>query len=123
MTNLSKRNRANKRRGSGWEVLLRTFIKGQGFFVERIARKGKKDIGDLVVIDDFGDHWIIEAKDVSTPKLSQWCAEAAAEADHYAEHAGIPRERVHWVVVWKRRQHGVERSYVVTELGEWAASL
>jgi Holliday junction resolvase len=120
---IQKRNRANKRRGSAFEVGLREFLKSSEFDVERIARKGKRDIGDLVLVDDIGHHWVIEAKDVARNELSKWVAEAAVEADHYAEHARIDRGLVHWVVVWKRRGQPLGKAYVITDLNEWVMGL
>jgi len=123
MSDIARRNRSNKRRGAAWEVALREYLKSHKFFVERIARKGSKDIGDLVLVDDFDCHWVVEAKDVARPEWSKWCAEAIVEADHYAEHAGVDRSMVHWVVIWKRRKGGVGKAYVVSELDEWVRSL
>ena len=120
---LSKRNRGNKRRGAHWEVTIREYLLKLGLKVQRLTRNGSKDIGDLVVFTDNGHHYIIEAKDVSTSSLAQWCSEAEVEADNYAQLNRLDRGWVHWIVVWKRRRHGVERAYVMTSLEEWAAGL
>lgn len=123
VTNLSKRNRANKRRGSKFEADIRAFLRGRGHDAQRLARNGKYDVGDLVVYATDDHHFVIEAKDVSVPKLAQWVSEAQVEADNYAKHNGLPRHMVHWVVVWKARGKGIEHSYVVTSLDEWEQAL
>lgn len=123
MTNLSKRNRANKRRGASWEVAIRNFLHGLGLKAERVARKGANDIGDVAVELDDGHVFVIEAKDTVRPELAQWIREAQIEADNYARHRHLSPDFVHPVVVYKRRQHGVEQAYVVMTLGDWADAL
>lgn len=123
MTNLSKRNRANKRRGAAWEVAIRNFLFDAGLKAERVARKGANDIGDVAVEMDDGHTFVIEAKDTVRPELAQWIREAQVEADNYARHKHISPDFVHPVVIYKRRQNGVERAYVVMELGDWVDSL
>jgi len=120
---ITKRNRASKRRGTSFEVLVRNFLSSMGLNAVRIARRGKEDIGDVVVITDDGHHWIIECKDVAKANWSGWIGEAEREAAAYAKHMGLDEECVHWVVIHKRRQKGVEHAYVVTSMAEWVRSL
>ena len=123
MTNLSKRNRANKRRGAAWEVAIRNFLFTAGFNAERVARKGSNDIGDVAVQMEDGHVFVIEAKDTVRPELAQWIREAQVESDNYARHRHLNPEFVHPVVIYKRRSAGVDRAYVVMELGDWTNSL
>lgn len=120
---ITKRNRASKRRGSHWEVTVRNYLSSLGINAVRIARRGSKDIGDVVAITADGHHFVIECKDVARAEWSGWCEEAEREAAAYAEHMGLDMEYVHWVVIHKRRRLGVEKAYVVTSLGEWAGTL
>lgn len=123
MSDIARRNRGNKRRGSAWETLLRTFLVEQGLDAERVARKGSSDIGDIVIRLEDGHHIVIEAKDVARYDFAQWVAEAEVEAHNYAQHRRINEDFVHPVVIYKRRRHGVEKAYVVMELGAWVNSL
>ncbi len=119
----SKRNRANKRRGSAWEVSIRNYLIDQGFDAERLPKNGSTDLGDVSVRMEDEHTFIVEAKDTVRPELSIWLREAGVEADNYAKHKRKGREFIHPVVIYKRRNHGVEQAYVVMELGEWLDSL
>lgn len=123
MSEQSKRNRANKRRGAAWESALRNYLVDQGLDAERVARKGSQDIGDVAVRMDDGHEFVIEAKDTTRPDLAGWLREAEVEARQYAQHRRISPDLVHPVVVFKRRSSGVDKAYVVMELGRWVNSI
>ena len=111
----SSQSRANKRKGADFETGLVGFLRGLGYEVARLARRGSKDEGDVAV--DLGDYVIlIEAKNVKTMALSEWIQESQVEARNYAEARGMDESRVIPLVVVKRRMKGVDKSYAVAEL-------
>ena len=112
---IAKRNRASKRKGADYESELVRFLRGLGYRVSRLARRGSRDEGDIDI--DLGDYVIvIEAKNAKAISLSEWIAESQAEAGNYAEARGLDPSKVIPLVVVKRRMKGVEKSYAVTEL-------
>ena len=108
----------SKRKGSAWETDLRAYLIDSGFDTVRNTTNGANDIGDLATRVN-GKHYVIEAKATKTLDLSGFLAEAFVEADNYATLNRLDRSIVHPLVVVKRRNHGVNRAYVVQELGEW----
>ena len=72
------RSRATaKKAGTSWETAIKAFLIEQGWpHVERRARTGGKDQGDLTGIPGL----VIEAKNVNRFALSGWVKEAKAEA-------------------------------------------
>lgn len=120
---ITKRNRASKRRGSHWEVTVRNWLVAAGITAVRIARRGRRDIGDVVAITEDGHHFVIECKDVARADWANWCAQAELEAKQYAEYNDLDEDLVHWVVIWKRRRYTPDKAYVITSLEQWATTL
>lgn len=115
MSDVTTRNKANKRRGSRFELDLLAYFREGGYNTERTPRTGTKDEGDLVV--RLGDHAIVvEAKATKAINLSEFVAEAKVEADNWASSRGHNPFRVWPLVVVKRRNHGIDKSYAVVEL-------
>ena len=111
----SKTSRANKRKGSEYEQALVGWFRNLGYVVDRLARRGSRDEGDVAV--SLGDYVIlIEAKNAKTMALSQWLQESEVEAKSYAEARGMEQSRVIPLVVVKRRMKGVGESYAVVKL-------
>lgn len=107
--------RANKRKGAGFETDLLSWFRDQGWeFVERLARAGKDDEGDLVIHKASVDI-IIEAKNVKNITLSQFIDEAKIESLNYIKHRKSKRDTF-GVAVIKRRNTGINKSYVAMEL-------
>lgn len=111
----SKTSRANKRKGADFETGLVEWLRSLGYVASRLARRGKRDEGDVVV--ELGDYVIvIEAKNAKTLSLSEWLTESVTEAASYAEARGMDPARVVPLVVVKRRMKGVDKSYAVADL-------
>lgn len=118
MTDISKRNKAAKRRGAQWETDLLTYFRQRGLLAERLPKTGVKDEGDLWVHGGNMDRYcVVEAKNAARITLSEWVEEAKLEAAHFAAARGLTFANP--IVVIKRRNHGVERAYVVQELDDW----
>jgi len=114
--------KSHKARGATFETDLRDYFRRIGLDSERLARRGSKDEGDVVVRSDFlGYIGIIEAKAPGQSgriDLSGWTKEAQLEATHYAEARGIDREAVLPAVIIKARGKSMEDSYLVFRLGD-----
>ncbi|GLZ81428.1 hypothetical protein Afil01_62350 [Actinorhabdospora filicis] len=115
------RNRANKRRGSRFEVDAMHAGRSFGLDVERTARAGAEDEGDHLVRLPAGFHiprlHIWEAKSGAL-KASEFVEEAIREANHFAAHRGLDRRDVLGLAVIKRRMKSPLDSYVLTTLRE-----
>lgn len=111
----TRRSRAAKRKGAGFETDIVEWFRSLGYTASRLARRGKNDEGDVAV--DLGDTiFVIEAKNVQKISLSEWLAESQVEAGAYAQARGLDPARVIPLVVVKRRMKGVSQSYAVIEL-------
>lgn len=108
----------SKRKGSAWEVAIRDYLIDLGYRVNRHSANGVNDIGDLAV-DHAGHFYVIEAKATKTLDLSGFLKEAAREAAAWAALNKVDPDKVHALVVVKRRNHGVGKAYVVQEFEEW----
>lgn len=118
MTDLSRRNKANKAKGARWQTELREGLRNQGLDVERLVLTGKEDEGDLVVRLEGEERVVIEAKD-AVMDVATFVREAQVEANHYAEHRGIHRAEVKGVAVVKRRGKNWREAYVLTTLADY----
>ena len=114
--------KAHKARGSNFETDLRDYFRRIGYDIERLARTGARDEGDVVVRADFFNCvGVIEAKAPGQSgriDLSGWTKEAQIEAKHYAEARGIKREAVLPAVIIKARGKTIADSYLVLRLGD-----
>lgn len=115
--------KAHKARGSGYEVDITKWLRVRKYDAERLARRGSKDEGDVVVRADFlgANIGILECKAPgATGKidLSGWSKEAQVEADNYAEARGLDRKSILPAVVIKARGKSIDDSYVVLRLGD-----
>jgi len=106
----------SKRKGSAWEIALREHFLDHSIAVRRNPMNGAQDIGDLSV-EINGVHYVIEAKATKAIDLPGFLKQAEVEARHYASLNRLEEARP--LVVVKRRSHGVDRGYVVQELGWW----
>lgn len=105
-------------KGSIFETgILKLFRTIKGVFAERLTRAGSKDEGDMVVII-AGQTYILELKNRKKLDLPQFWREAQVEALNYAKARGIGEVPLHYVVV-KRRNAGLEKSWVVQDLEQW----
>ena len=116
----------SKQRGTAWETGLVRYLRENHMDADRLRQTGKNDEGDIVLrIPRMGgqqgfrtEHVIFEAKNTARMNLAGWIAEAELEAENFAKHRpGI--EVPGFVVAYKRRNHGVGQSYIITTLDEW----
>lgn len=107
----------NKAKGSKFETDVMKFLRGLGHFAERLAKAGASDEGDIVCII-AGQTYILECKNRKKLDLPTFWAEAEKEAKNYAKARGLPDSPPAFVIV-KRRQHGVEKAWVVQDLDQW----
>lgn len=115
--------KSHKARGAGYEVDITKWFRGNKYDAERLARRGSKDEGDVVIRSDFlgANIGILECKAPGASgkiTLSGWLAEAQTEAGHYAEARGLDRKSVLAAVVIKARGKSIGDSYLVLRLGD-----
>ena len=114
--------KSHKQRGARWEVELTEEFRELGYDSERLARRGSKDEGDIVVRKGiFGKHLIVEAKapgESGRINLSGWAKEAQIEAQNYSEARSLKDGQVLPSVIIKARGKSVKDSYVVFRFGD-----
>jgi len=115
--------KSHKARGATYETDLKDYFRGLGYDAERLARRGSKDEGDIVVRADFlgANIGIIEAKAPGAGNaidLSGWSKEAQVEATNYAEARGLDRKAILPTVLIKARGKSIADSYLVLRLGD-----
>jgi Holliday junction resolvase len=93
------------------------WLRSLGHFCERLAKAGAKDEGDLVTII-AGETYILECKNRKKIDLPAFWDEAQVEARNYAKARGLNLSPLAFVIV-KRRNHGVEKAWVIQPLEEW----
>ncbi|OKI45130.1 hypothetical protein [Micromonospora sp. CB01531] len=118
MSEVAKRNKANRRKGAQWQTDFREGMRGEGFDVETLALAGKEDEGDTVVKDPKGFFnpaiILVEQKNAAKFEPSTFVKEAEAEWKNYAKHRGLDPATILPVAVVKRRGHGWRKAYVLT---------
>lgn len=115
--------KSHKARGAGYEIDITKEFRRLGYDAERLARRGSKDEGDVVIRADFigGTIGILECKAPGAGNridLSGWTKEAQVEADNYAEARGLDRSAILPAVVIKARNKSIADSYLVLRLGD-----
>lgn len=115
--------KSHKARGATFETDIKDYFRGLGYDAERLARRGSKDEGDVVVRADFvnASIGILECKAPGAGNainLSGWTQEAQVEATNYAEARGIKRESIIPAVVIKARGKSISDAYLVLRLGD-----
>jgi len=113
------RNRASaKKAGSRFETLVASYLAGalDDDRIERRARTGAKDRGDIGGVRHMGARVVIECKDCARPELAQWATEAEIERGNDDAAAGL--------IVHKRHGRGDPADQWVTcTLGDLVALL
>lgn len=107
---------ANKRKGTQYESDLVNYFRARGLDAERLRLSGSKDEGDLV-LKLGGRPFVLEAKNAKAINLADFVHQAAIEAGHYASARKIPTPN--YAAIVKRRQHSIDKSYVIAPLHEW----
>jgi hypothetical protein len=114
--------KSHKARGATYETDLKDYFRKLGYDAERLARRGSKDEGDIVVRSDFfGSIGILEAKAPGAGNainLSGWQKESQVEARNYAEARDIALDAILPAVVIKARGKAIADSYLVLRLGD-----
>ena len=107
----------NKAKGAAFEIDVMKWFRGLNVLAERLRLAGKDDEGDLVVVV-AGQTYILELKNTARLDLPEFWRQAEVEALNYAKARGIGEVPLHYVVV-KRRNSGIEKSWVVQDLTQW----
>ena len=107
----------NKVKGSAYEVGVVQWFRELGFSAERLRLAGKDDEGDIVCIV-AGQPYIFELKATIKMELPQFWREATTEAANYAKARGLEQAPPAYVIV-KRRNAGLEQSWVIQDLDQW----
>ena len=107
----------NKVKGSKFETDVMKYLRKLGHFAERLAKAGSNDEGDIVTII-AGQTYILECKNRKSLNLPAFWDEAQVEAKNYAKARGMVASPLAFVIV-KRRQHGVEKAWVIQDLDQW----
>ncbi|WP_083752216.1 hypothetical protein [Saccharothrix sp. ALI-22-I] len=120
MTDIAKRNAANRRRGAQWQSDLRNGLREHNLDVERLVLTGKEDEGDLVVRDFArpGEFVVIEAK-AGQLHVTDFVRQALIEGGHFAAHRNLDRARVASIAVVKRRGLNWKDALVLTTVGDY----
>jgi len=127
----SKQSRANKRKGASFEIDLEKHLKTEMPLkvyhkgVNRLARAGKLDRGDLAVklqsLKDIDVTLVIEAKNAAKFTPSEWLDEASKEAENYRiSLAARDPGYIFPVVIAKRRNRSLSKSFVIMELDQFS---
>ena len=112
------RSRATARKaGASFERLVADYLRDVvDDRIDRRAKTGAKDRGDIGGVRIWTQRVVLECKDVSKIALSQWAAEAEAERGNDDALAGV--------VVHKRRGKGrAADQWVTMTLGDFASLL
>ena len=107
----------NKAKGAKFETDIMKWFRSLGVKAERLRLAGKDDEGDLVCVI-AGQTYILELKNTKTLSLPQFWSEAQVEALNYAKARGEGEAPLAYVVV-KRRNAGIEKSWVIQDLTQW----
>jgi len=115
--------KSHKARGATYETDITKYFRGLGYDAERLARRGSKDEGDVVIRKDFigGTIGILECKAPGAGNaisLSGWTKEAQTEAKNYADARALEQEVVLPALVIKARGKSIADSYLVLRLGD-----
>ena len=107
----------NGRKGAAFETAVLKFLRAAGVVAERLTKAGARDEGDLVVIIS-GATYILELKNRKKLDLPIFWAEAQIEAENYARARNLDFIPPAYVIV-KRRNAGIEKSWVIQDLTQW----
>ena len=108
----------NKTKGTKFETDVMKYLRSLGHFVERLAKAGANDEGDLVAIV-AGQTYVLELKNRKKIDLPSFWKEAQVEAENYAKARGLASVPLAFVIV-KRRNAPTEKAWVIQPLENWA---
>lgn len=107
----------NGRKGAAFELDVLKWLRSKGALAERLRLSGSQDEGDLVAIV-AGKTYIFELKNRKSISLPQFWQEAVAEAKNYAKARALAYTPPAYVII-KRRNHPIEKAFVVSDLEQW----
>ena len=107
----------NKAKGAAFEIDVMKWFRSLGLLAERLRLAGKDDEGDIVVIIT-GKTYVLELKNTVKLSLPEFWRQAQVEALNYAKARGIGEVPPAYVIV-KRRNAGIEKSWVIQDLEQW----
>ena len=107
----------NKRKGSAYESAILQWLRGKGLLAEKLALAGTNDEGDIVCFI-AGKPYVLELKNRAKLELPQFWKEATIEAANYAKARNLKEVPPAYVIV-KRRNAGIEQSWVIQTLEQW----
>ena len=107
----------NKAKGAAFEIDVMKWFRSLGLLAERLRLAGKDDEGDIVVII-AGKTYVLELKNTVKLSLPEFWRQAQVEALNYAKARGIGEVPPAYVIV-KRRNAGIEKSWVIQDLEQW----
>ena len=115
--------KSHKARGATFETDIKDYFRQLGYDAERLARRGSKDEGDVVIRTGFinASIGILECKAPGAGNaidLSGWSREAQTEAKNYSEARQIEEASVLPAVVIKARGKSIADAYLVFRLGD-----
>lgn len=107
----------NGRKGAAFETAVLKFLRSAGVLAERLTKAGARDEGDLIVVIS-GATYILELKNRKKLDLPIFWDEAVTEAENYARARNLEFVPPAYVIV-KRRNAGIEKSWVIQDLTQW----
>lgn len=107
----------NGRKGAKFETDVMRWLREHKAVAERLTKAGAKDEGDLSV-SLKGKTYIMELKNRKKLDLPAFWDEAQVEAKNYAKARGLPISPPAFVIA-KRRNYGIEKSWVIQDLDQW----
>jgi Holliday junction resolvase len=110
----------NGRKGAAFETAVLKFLRSAGVVAERLTKAGAKDEGDLVIII-AGSTYVLELKNRKKLDLPTFWAEAQIEAENYAMARNLDFIPPAYVIV-KRRNAGIDKSWVIQDLNQWLSN-
>jgi hypothetical protein len=113
----TKTSRANKRKGTQWEVDLIDYFRSKELISERLRLSGNYDEGDLWFLNRQV-YFVVEAKNEKGFKPGPWTQEAVLERDNWKKRRKN-NGRVIPLVIAKRRQSNVSKAFVIIQLDEF----
>lgn len=107
----------NKIKGTQFETDVMKYLRSLGHFVERLAKAGANDEGDLVAII-AGQTYVLELKNRKKIDLPAFWNEAQVESENYAKARGLASTPPAFVIV-KRRNAPTHKAWVIQPLENW----
>lgn len=107
----------NGRKGALFETSVMKWLRERGVSAERLTKAGSKDEGDIVCVV-ANKIYIFELKNRKAITLPAFWDEAITEARNYAIARGLEQTPPAYVII-KRRNAGIEKSWVVQDLEQW----